>query len=453
MAKILIVDDEEPIRSILRQLFEYEGHEVDEAGSAAEALTLLQEGPADVAFLDVKMPGQDGIELLETLRRDRPDLQVVMISGHGTIDTAVEATRKGAFDFLEKPLDSDRLLLTLRNALEVKGLAQSVAVLRSQVESRHAIVGSSFQIRQVLDRVERVGPTDSRVLITGENGTGKELVARALHAISPRKDCAFVEVNCAAIPGELIESELFGHMKGSFTGAVQDRPGKFEQADRGTLFLDEIGDMALAAQAKVLRALEEGKVTRVGGQKPKGVDVRVIAATNKELDQEIGEGRFREDLFYRLNVVPIHLPPLRERRDDIPMLIQYFVDQMSRRDGLPARTFSAEAVARLQALEWPGNVRELRNTVERLLILAPDDGVSADDVGALVGQGAGGDALGAELLRASTFAEFRERAERAFLLQKLREHDWNVSETARALEMPRSNVYKKIDKYGLQRDD
>ncbi len=453
MAKILIVDDEEPIRSILRQLFEYEGHEVDEAGSAAEALTLLQEGPADVAFLDVKMPGQDGIELLETLRRDRPDLQVVMISGHGTIDTAVEATRKGAFDFLEKPLDSDRLLLTLRNALEVKGLAQSVAVLRSQVESRHAIVGSSFQIRQVLDRVERVGPTDSRVLITGENGTGKELVARALHAISPRKDCAFVEVNCAAIPGELIESELFGHMKGSFTGAVQDRPGKFEQADRGTLFLDEIGDMALAAQAKVLRALEEGKVTRVGGQKPKGVDVRVIAATNKELDQEIGEGRFREDLFYRLNVVPIHPPPLRERRDDIPMLIQYFVDQMSRRDGLPARTFSAEAVARLQALEWPGNVRELRNTVERLLILAPDDGVSADDVGALVGQGAGGDALGAELLRASTFAEFRERAERAFLLQKLREHDWNVSETARALEMPRSNVYKKIDKYGLQRDD
>ncbi len=453
MAKILIVDDEESIRSILRQLFEYEGHEVEESGSADEALAALEEGPVDVAFLDVKMPGQDGIELLGRLRRDRPALQVIMISGHGTIDTAVEATRRGAFDFLEKPLDSDRLLLTLRNALEVKGLAQSVAALRSQVESRHAIVGASYQIRQVLDRVERVGPTDSRVLITGENGTGKELVARALHGLSSRKDCPFVEVNCAAIPGELIESELFGHMKGSFTGAVQDRPGKFEQADGGTLFLDEIGDMALAAQAKVLRALEEGKVTRVGGQKPRSVDVRIIAATNKDLAEEIQEGRFREDLFYRLNVVPIHLPPLRERRDDIPMLVQYFVDQMSRRDGLPARTFTQEAVERLQELEWPGNVRELRNTVERLLILAPREGVSAEDVAALVGQGSGAYPLGAELLQAPTFAEFRDRSERAFLLHKLREHDWNVSETARSLEMPRSNVYKKIDRYGLSRED
>jgi two-component system, NtrC family, nitrogen regulation response regulator NtrX len=453
MAKILIVDDEEPIRSMLRQLFEYEGHQVEEAGSAEEALKELEAGPVDVAFVDVKMPGQDGIELLGQLQEDRPELQVIMISGHGTIDTAVEATRRGAFDFLEKPLDTDRLLLTLRNALEVKGLSASVAHLRSQVESRHAIVGSSFQIRQVLDRIERVAPTDSRVLITGENGTGKELAARALHRLSPRRAGPFIEVNCAAIPSELIESELFGHMKGSFTGAVQDRPGKFEQADGGTLFLDEIGDMSLAAQSKVLRALEEGKVTRVGGQKSREVEVRVVAATNKDLPKEIEEGRFREDLFYRLNVVPIHIPPLRERREDIPMLVAHFTTQMEKRDGLPVREFTQEALDRLQELAWPGNVRELRNTVERLLILSTGDTVTAQDVEALVGQGRGQSGLGAELLGAETFSDFRDRAERAFLLQKLREHGWNVSETARVLDMPRSNLYKKIDKYGLEREE
>ncbi len=452
MARILIVDDEESIRSILRQLFEYEGHDVAMAGSANEALEQLAEAPADVAFVDVKMPGQDGLELLGRLREERPNLQVIMISGHGTIDTAVEATRRGAFDFLEKPLDTDRLLLTLRNALEVKGLSESVAALRSQVESRHAIVGSSFHIQKVLDRIERVAPTDSRVLITGENGTGKELVARALHRLSPRRDNAFVEVNCAAIPSELIESELFGHMKGSFTGAVQDRPGKFEQAHEGTLFLDEVGDMSLAAQSKVLRALEEGKVTRVGGAKTREVDVRVVAATNKELEDEIEAGRFREDLFYRLNVVPIRLPSLRERREDIPMLVRHFVQQMAQGEGLPARNFTSEAIERLQSLPWPGNVRELRNTVERLLILAPDDEITADDVELLVGKASGASGLGSELLAAQTFSEFKDRAERAFLLQKLRENDWNVSETSRVLEMPRSNLYKKIEKYGLQRE-
>jgi two-component system, NtrC family, nitrogen regulation response regulator NtrX len=453
MARILIVDDEEPIRDILRQLFEYEGHAVEEASSGAEALQRIEEVRPDLVFLDVKMPGMDGIDALGRLRERMPGLHVIMISGHGTIDTAVEATRRGAYDFLEKPLDTDRLLVTLRNVLDLKGLSDSVAELLSQVESRHEIVGKSFHIRQVLDRIEKVAPTDSRVLVTGENGTGKELVARALHHLSPRREAAFVEVNCAAIPSELIESELFGHMKGSFTGAVQDRPGKFELADGGTLFLDEVGDMSPATQAKVLRALEEGKVTRVGGQRDREVDVRIVSATNKDLEEEIEEGRFREDLFYRLNVVPIHLPPLRERREDIPMLIQHFTERLVEKEGLPRRRFTAEAVNRLQSLDWPGNVRELRNTVERLLILSAGNEVTEAEVTALVSGGSDGEGLGSALLQAATFNEFRDRAERAFLLQKLRENDWNVSETARSIGMPRSNLYKKIEKFELVRED
>jgi len=387
------------------------------------------------------------------MRSQDPRSLVVMISGHGSIDTAVEATRKGAYDFLEKPLDSDRLLLTLRNALAHRGLSASVERLRSEVESRHEIVGSSFQIRQVLERVERVGATDARVLITGENGTGKELVARALHRLSVRRDHPFVEVNCAAIPSELIESELFGHMKGSFTGAVADRAGKFEQADGGTLFLDEVGDMSLAAQAKVLRALEEGVVTRVGSSKAIRVDVRVVAATNKDLEEEIRQGNFREDLYYRLNVVPIEIPPLRERREDIPMLVRHFAGLLERKDRIAPRSFSDGALERLRQLDWPGNVRELRNTVERLLILSAGEKVEVADVEFLVGGGGTGPELGGELLSAGTFNEFKEQAERAFLLQKLREHDWNVSETARTIDMPRSNLYKKIERYGLVRED
>jgi two-component system, NtrC family, nitrogen regulation response regulator NtrX len=453
LAEILVVDDERSIRDVLRQLFEYEGHQVELAASGAEALEALGRATADVVFLDVKMPGMDGLEALDRIRARTPGTQVIMISGHGTIETAVEATRRGAFDFLQKPLDTDRLLVTLRNALDRKGLADSVEAFRSEVEARHRIVGSSRAIRDVLERVERVAPSDARVLITGENGTGKELVARALHRNSRRRGEAFVEVNCAAIPSELIESELFGHMRGSFTGAVQDRAGTFEQADGGTLFLDEIGDMALAAQAKVLRALEEGKVTRVGGQRPKEVDVRVIAATNKELEGEIAEGRFREDLFYRLNVVPIHVPPLRERHEDIPLLVRHFAEQMAAREGIPVRTFSDEALARLEGMEWPGNVRELRNTVERLLILAPGERIGAADVELLGGGGDRAAAFAPDLMRTATFSEFRDHAERTFLLERLREHDWNVSETARAVDMPRSNLYKKIEKYGLSRED
>jgi two-component system, NtrC family, nitrogen regulation response regulator NtrX len=298
-----------------------------------------------------------------------------------------------------------------------------------------------------------VAPTDARTLITGENGTGKELVARALHRLSPRADHVFVEVNCAAIPSELIESELFGHMKGSFTGATADRAGKFEQANGGTLFLDEIGDMSLAAQAKVLRALQEGIVTRVGGEKPIRVDVRVIAATNKALEEEIAGGRFREDLYHRLNVVPIHVPPLRERREDIPMLVRHFAQKAVEEQRLPRREFTQGGLDALARLDWSGNVRELRNTVERLLILARSGEIGEGDVERLVGGTQTAGALSSEMLDAPTFAEFKERAERAFILAKLREHDWNVSETARAVEMPRSNLYKKIEKYGLVRED
>ncbi len=453
MARILIVDDETSIRDALRQLFEYEDHEVRAASDGDEALSAAEEFRPDLTFLDVKMPGTDGLEVLDRLRERDPTALVVMISGHGTIDTAVEATRKGAYDFLEKPLDTDRLLVTLRNALEMKGLSDSVERLRSEVESRHEIVGSSFQIRQVVERIERVAPTDARVLIRGENGTGKELVARAIHRLSQRAEEPFVEVNCAAIPSELIESELFGHVKGSFTGAVSDRAGKFEQAHLGTLFLDEVGDMSLAAQAKVLRALEDGVITRVGGSKPIEVDVRVVAATNKDLEEEIDAGRFREDLFYRLNVVPVRIPPLRERRDDVPMLIRHFVEQTARTDHVPPKAFSDDAVERLSELEWPGNVRELRNTVERLLILSSGDRVEAEDVELLVTGRPGDSGLGSQLFRADTFSEFKDRAERAFILQKLREYDWNVSETARQLDMPRSNLYKKIDKYELVREE
>jgi two-component system nitrogen regulation response regulator NtrX len=453
MARILVVDDEEGIRHVLGQLLEYEGHDVREASNAAEALTTYADFRPDLVFMDVKMARVDGLEALTRLRQQDPNALVVMISGHGTIETAVEATRRGAYDFLEKPLDTDRILLILRNALQQRGLVDENARLRGEVESRHEIVGNSFAIRQVLERVERVAPTDARVLITGENGTGKELVARALHRLSPRAESPFVEVNCAAIPSELIESELFGHLKGSFTGAHEDRSGKFELANGGTLFLDEVGDMSLAAQAKVLRALQEGMVTRVGSGKTVQVDVRVVAATNKDLPEEIRGGRFREDLYHRLNVIPLHVPSLRERRDDIPLLIRHFTQRAVREAAAPPKDFAPEAITRLQSMDWSGNVRELRNTVERLLILVSTPHISERDVDLLVTGRAMGGTLSGDLLSAATFSEFKDAAESAFILQKLRENDWNVSETARLLDMPRSNLYKKIEKYDLIRED
>ena len=451
--KILIVDDEQGIRAALGQLLEFEGYEVRTAANAVDGLAEYGRFHPHLVFLDVKMAGIDGLEALRKLREQDPDAVVVMISGHATIQTAVEATQHGAYDILEKPLDTDRILVTLRNALAHLGLHEENARLRETIHSRFEMVGGSYAVRSVTDKIALVAKTPARVLITGENGTGKELVARAVHAQSMRAKGPFIEVNCAAIPSELIESELFGHMKGSFTGAVSDRAGKFEQGDGGTLFLDEIGDMSLAAQAKVLRVLQDGVVTRIGGSKPVQVDVRVLAATNKNVEAEIAAGRFRDDLYYRLNVVPIHVPALRERREDIPSLIGHFVAQLTGPAGLAPRAVSDEAVGKLQHLDWPGNVRELRNTIERLLILSSGPRVTAEDVDRLAGRRAetteGG--LGS-LLDIPTFEDFKHAAERAYLVAKLRAYDWNVSETARALDMPRSNLYKKIERYGLSRE-
>ena len=454
--RILVVDDEKGIREALRQLLEYEEYDVQAVASGGDALKTYGEFRPNLVFLDVKMQGIDGLETLKRLRALDPAAQVVMISGHGTIQTAVEATQLGAYDFLEKPLDTDRVLLTLRNALQHVALASQVDRLKAEVESHHRIVGSSRSVRQLIDRIEKVGPTPARVLITGPNGSGKELVARAIHALSPRAAGPFIEVNCAAIPAELIESELFGHVKGSFTGAVGDRPGKFELADGGTLFLDEVGDMSLSAQAKVLRALQEGVISRIGSGDPRRVDVRVIAATNKDLAAELAAGRFREDLLYRLNVVPIEVPPLGERRSDIAQLVTHFVGELTQRGGLPSKSFEPTAVEHLAARDWPGHIRELRNAVERLLILATGPAVTPADVDRIVGAGMRSPGVdGADRggwLGARTFEEFKQAAERAFLAGKLQEHDWNVSETARTLDMPRSNLYKKIERYGLTRE-
>jgi two-component system nitrogen regulation response regulator NtrX len=450
--RVLIVDDEAGIRQALKQVLEYEDLEVRVAASGGEAITVYSEFRPHLVFLDVKMAGLDGLETLTRLRDLDPRSQVVMISGHGTIATAVEATQRGAFDFLEKPLDTDRLLLTVRNALAHAELVGENARLREAADSRYQMVGASAALKAVQELIGKVGPTAARVLITGENGTGKELVARALHEASPRRDQAFVEVNCAAIPSELIESELFGHMKGSFTGAFADRAGKFEQADGGTLFLDEVGDMSLSAQAKLLRVLQEGVVTRIGGSKAIQVDVRVLAATNKDLEGEIAEQRFREDLLYRLNVVPIEVPPLRERLEDIPALVAHFAERLSASAGVPGKKFADDAVARLKGRAWPGNIRELRNAVERALILAPGKTVTAPDIERLLPGADGGGAASAVPGGAHTFETFKQEAEKNFLIQQLRDHDWNVSETARALKMPRSNLYKKIERYGLTRE-
>jgi two-component system nitrogen regulation response regulator NtrX len=450
--RVLVVDDEQGIRAALGQLLEFEGYDVRTAPTAVDGITEFERWKPHLVFLDVKMGGVDGIEALKRMKSIDASATIVMISGHATIQTAVEATQLGAYDILEKPLDTDRILVTLRNALQHLDLHEENTRLKQTIESRYEIVGRSYAIRALIDRIDKVAKTPARILISGENGTGKELVARAIHRQSLRATGPFVEVNCAAIPSELIESELFGHMKGSFTGAVADRAGKFEQANGGTLFLDEVGDMSAAAQAKVLRVLQDNVVTRIGGSKPIQVDVRVLAATNKTLEEEITAGRFREDLFYRLNVVPLHVPPLRERREDVPLLVAHFVAQLTEREGMPPRVVTPDAVARLQALDWPGNVRELKNTIERLLILSPGPRITSDDVDRLVGR-RGPDQVGlGSLLECKTFEEFKHAAERAFLLAKLREFDWNVSETARVLDMPRSNLYKKIERYRLTRE-
>ncbi|NVO04423.1 MAG: sigma-54-dependent Fis family transcriptional regulator [Bacteroidetes bacterium] len=378
MAKILIVDDEKSIRNTLREILEYEKFVIDDAPDGIEALELIQKNTYDVILCDIKMPKMDGIEVLSKILEIQPDAVVVMISGHGNIETAVEAIKKGAYDFISKPLDLNRLLITIRNAMDKSELVTETKVLKKKVSKTYDMVGESQSISEIKEMIEKVAPTNARVLITGDNGTGKELVARWLHEKSNRSSAPFVEVNCAAIPSELIESELFGHEKGSFTSAIKQRKGNFEQANGGTLFLDEIGDMSLSAQSKVLRALQENKIMRVGGEKEFSVDVRVIAATNKDVPEEIAKGNFREDLYHRLSVILIKVPSLNERKDDIPLLASHFIGEICEHQGKPLMTFTDKAFTELQKINWTGNIRELRNVIERLAILCDKTITDAD---------------------------------------------------------------------------
>lgn len=448
--RILVVDDEEPIRKTMRMTLEYEGFEVTEAPSGVEAIQAVEQDPPDLIFLDIKMPGIDGLEVLEQLKEKSPSIQVIIISGHGNVETAVQATKLGAFDFIEKPLETERILLAVRNAAERKELEEEVGRLRLRFERQYRMVGGSAAMEKIWEAIRRSAPTHATVLISGESGTGKELVARAIHANSKRARAPFVQVNCAAIPEDLIESELFGHEKGSFTGATAKQIGKFEQAHRGTIFLDEVGDMSARTQAKVLRVLQEGEVERVGSAVTKKVDVRVIAATNKKLEDEIAAGTFREDLYFRLSVIPIEMNPLRERRDDIPALVAHFIEVFSKEDHLQKKKFSPEALERLQKYSWKGNIRELRNTVERLLIMSDGDVIGVEDLPESIRYS---NELGrADHFGVGTLKEFKEVSERTFLVAKLRENDWNISQTAQVIGTPRSNLYKKLEQYRIAQE-
>ena len=447
MPSILIVDDEPGVRSSLSGVLRDEGFDVETAASGEECLDRVARSTFDIVVLDVWLPGIDGLMTLQRLRERKIDAQVVMISGHGNIESAVRAIKMGAFDFVEKPLSLEKTVLVVRNALRQRDLETENRVLRARVDRQHVMVGESYAMRQLREQVEMAAPTNGRVLVYGENGTGKELVARTVHQLSRRRIGPFVEVNCAAIPEELIESELFGHVKGAFTGAVAEKPGRFEQANGGTIFLDEIGDMSLKTQAKVLRVLQEQVMERVGGTQSIKVDVRVLAATNKELPAEIREGRFREDLFFRLNVIPIFVPPLREREDDIPLLADHFMALMAVEYGRRPKRMASEAVARLQHYAWPGNVRELRNVIERLMIMVPGDTITAQDLAFL-----GHDGIrqpvsveGGSL----PLSDARERFERDYILQALAAQNGNISRTADVLGVERSNLYKKMKAFGI----
>ena len=455
-SRILVIDDEAAIRDSLRMILEYEGYEFLGAATGQDGLALAVRDTPDLVFLDIKMPGMDGLDVLQQLRAADESLPVVMISGHATVTTAVEATRRGAFDFIEKPLASERVLVTIRNALDRSRLADENLSLKRAVEVRHQIVGESAALKKVADAVKRSAPTSATVLITGESGVGKELVARAIHRNSLRSRERFVQVNCAAIPDDLIESELFGHEKGSFTGATEKQIGKFEQADKGTIFLDEVGDMSLKTQAKVLRVLQEGEVERLGSARTIKVDVRVIAATNKDLEEEIAKGSFREDLYFRLAVIPVSVPPLRERRDDIPLLVRHFVELFSRDNNFRPKRVTPPAMDLLQRYRWKGNIRELRNTLERLIIMTPNDTLDVADLPETVRNDAPPPKAPGEaaepVSKAGTLREHKEIAERAFLVQKLRESGWNISRTAEVIDTPRSNLYKKLEQYQISQE-
>jgi two-component system nitrogen regulation response regulator NtrX len=442
---ICLIDDEPAILNTLSSILEDEGYQVLVAKSGLEALKIVRSEAPDLVILDIWMPEMDGLETLKRLRAQFPSILVVMMSGHGSIETAVKATKLGAYDYLEKPLDLEKVTILVRNALHQRKLEEENLNLRIQVERRFELVGSSPAMERLREMIAMAAPANSRVLISGANGTGKELVARAIHLQSPRHNRSFVEINCAAIPETLIESELFGHEKGSFSGASSMKRGKFELADGGTLFLDEIGDMSLATQAKVLRALQEQQFTRVGGTKLINVQVRVIAASNKDLAEEIGKGSFREDLFYRLNVLPIVVPTLKERRDDIPELAQHFLRLHSEEQGMKPKEFSPQGMEALQRHDWPGNIRELRNLIERLLIMVPKPVIDGPDVDMfLQGRAPSGVPSISVGTHYDSLREARNAFEREVISRKLRENNWNVSKTADELKIERSHLHRKI---------
>jgi two-component system nitrogen regulation response regulator NtrX len=446
---VLVVDDEESILQSLQGILSDEGLEVITAASGPVAIDKIDEVMPDIVLLDIWMPDMDGIETLVKIKASHSGLPVVMMSGHGTIETAVKATKLGAYDFIEKPLSLEKVLLSINNALDYSRLEEEVTLLREKAQDRYRITGESDSIKQLKEQIRVVAPTNAWVLISGENGTGKELVAHTIHRLSKRSQMPLVEVNCAAIPEELIESELFGHEKGAFTGATAMKKGKFDLAHEGTLFLDEIGDMSLKAQSKTLRILQEQKFERVGGSRTIRVDVRVVAATNKDLEAEIEKGRFRDDLYYRLNVIPIRVPPLRERVDDIPALVDEFLKEISANINLEQKSLSAEALQKLQRYHWPGNIRELKNLVERLVIMTQGKEIRASDIPPPYAQEPYPDTAIASSLQANTFKEAKESFERAFIVRKLQEYKWNISQTADAIGIERSNLHKKIKAYGL----
>jgi two-component system nitrogen regulation response regulator NtrX len=503
--RVLVVDDEPAIRDTMRMILDYEGYETLLAASGEEGLAVIERDAPDMVFLDIKMPGLDGLEVLNRLRSLNDAVPVVIVSAHGSTSTALEAGRLGAFRFIEKPLSKDYVLDAVREGLELGRLRSENRQLRSALEARHQLVGTSPALKGIMDQVRRAAPTTATVLLLGESGVGKELIARAIHRNSQRARERFVEVNCAAIPEELIESELFGHERGAFTGATEKQVGKFEQADGGTIFLDEIGDMSAKTQAKVLRVLQEGEVERLGSNKTIKVDVRVIAATNKDLEEEIANGRFRDDLYFRLSVIPIQVPPLRERVEDIPQLVQHFAQQFSQINGRRAAKFSPGAIQALMQNRWRGNIRELRNVVERLLIMSDREVIEAEDVAASSRGGRAsigvsgvsaieGSAIGSSAIvqpaqpapiaqfanpqsplpqsdsptlpqssalplspappqAPATLRDFKEVSERAFLVEKLRENGWNISKTAEVIDTPRSNLYKKLEQYNIKQDE
>ncbi len=448
-ATILIVDDEPGVRLALTGVLTDEGYSVEAVASGEACLDRLTRGPVDLILLDVWLPGIDGLTTLARLRERQVDAQVVLISGHGNIESAVRAIKLGAFDFVEKPLSLEKTVLVVSNALRQRRLEAENRALRAKVDRTQTMVGESYAMRQLREQVAMAAPTNGRVLIYGENGTGKELVARTVHTLSRRRAGPFIEVNCAAIPEELIESELFGHVRGAFTGAVADRRGKFEAADGGTLFLDEIGDMSVKTQAKVLRVLQEQTLEAVGGTTPIKVDARVIAATNKELQAEIRAGRFREDLYFRLNVIPIFVPPLRDRREDVPLLADHFMAELAREYGRRVKTLDAGAIDAIQRYQWPGNVRELRNVIERLMIMVPGDSISAPDLGFLDISGLGAAAAPASGTERLTLHEARDRFERDLILRTLADQQGNMSRTADVLGVERSNLYRKMKAFGI----